>query len=317
MTSDAPVRVRSLTDLVELIPSLVGFHPEESVVVVVVDGDGVPVAARADLPPAPDPNLVAALAPVWSRFPDAEFIVVLCSADLEKAWAIWHHLAGALPHRGRTLLLADGDRWYTDPDDAGTSYDDQTSPRVAAATAAGQQVLASRSALVDLFAPRRTPDEIQVALERIQQADVGRAGLIAASLSLLAAADAGETEIDLESAMMLTLASHDTDFLNAAMLSTTRLNADARRDLWAEVVRQSIPKCTGFALAACALAAWICGQGALQVVCLELMEGQVGPQDWFNTLIRINTDALPPTEWPTLRASLFHAEQGVIDAVCT
>lgn len=311
MTIEAPVAVRSLTDLVELIPSLVGFHPEDSVVVAVLQDGGVPVAARVDLPPSPAVELAAALGPVWRRFPAAEYVVVVYATDYERAWAFWRLLAAGLPTQDRTLIVADGHHWFADPDDSGTPYDDWTSPRVAAAAAAGQQVLPSRKALAELLAPTRTPSEVQQALARIEASSVTGPGLVAAGLSLLAAADGGETDIDVEAAMMLTLASHDEHFLDAAMISTTRLNAEARRDLWSEVVRQSIPNCTGFALAACALAAWLCGQGALQVVCLELMEGKPGPAQWFDTLCHINAEALPPSAWPDLRASLFGAEQGV------
>ncbi|MFV0453349.1 MAG: DUF4192 domain-containing protein [Propioniciclava sp.] len=297
---------RTLTDLVELIPSLLGFRPAACVVAIVVVDGHVSVTARVDLPAHRPHRLAPQLAPIWRRFPHAQYVVVVCAEASADAWAAVAELHTTLPQRDRTLLFADGARWYDGPEDGGTAYGGN-SPLAAAAVVAGHPVLASREALAAQLAPTRTAEEIGGALDRLRATPADRSSLVAEALRLVARADSGETSLDLDQATALCLASHDAAFLDAALFSTTDTNAGARRDLWAEVVRQSIPGCTGYALAALALAAWVCGQGALQVICLGKMVGQPGPERWFDTLSGINAEAVPPSEWPALRAALFRS----------
>ena len=62
--------IATTTDLVEILPMLLGFHPEESLVVVAVDANQVVVTARTDLP-GPTSTLSPALGQLWARFPRA------------------------------------------------------------------------------------------------------------------------------------------------------------------------------------------------------------------------------------------------------
>ncbi|MFV0405917.1 MAG: DUF4192 family protein [Propioniciclava sp.] len=308
---NSSLTARSLTDLVELIPTLLGFHPANSVVVIVVVDDHVAVTARVDLPSRGVARIAEQLRPVWDRFPRGRFVVVICAPVSERSWAACDILDATLPGTGRTLIMADGHRWFAHPQDPGVPYEHEASAFAAATVMAGHQIRHSRADLVAELAPVNSAAEVSQALEQLRSTGDPRSAVVARALALVAAADAEQPVLRLDQAVVLLVASHDEAFLDAVMFSTTPSNASARRDLWAEVVRQSVPGCTGFALAALALAAWVCGQGALQVICLEQMMGQPGPDAWYETLSDVNARALPPAEWPTLRAALFRSASGV------
>lgn len=117
--TEAPERttVTSLTDLVEVVPSLLGFHPHESLVLLAIRDGMVQLTARTDLFDAPPAR---ALAPAWHRLPGAHFVVIAFSADAGCAWWGLDDVDLALPGDAERILVhADGERWYEHPDDEG------------------------------------------------------------------------------------------------------------------------------------------------------------------------------------------------------
>ena len=305
-----PVRtltLGTLTDLVELVPRLLGFCPADSLVVVVMDAGRVQVTARIDLPDVHAPEAVAKLAQLWRRFPHASSIILAYCEEHERGWANLFGLDDALPDIDRVLIHVDGGRYYLEPCDQGTPYDADAGVMATRATAAGMAALASRDDLRTLLEPTHTPADLSAALDRVSTRTSTWSELVADAARLIEDAERGG-EVGVDDATTLCLASHDPAFLDAVMLTTMAHNAEARRDLWAGVVRASVPRCAGFALAALALAAWLCGQGALQVVCMKEMEGQHADQYWIGILEHINADAVPPREWEPLRERLLQDE---------
>ena len=73
-STQAPrLRVETPSDIVELVPYLLGFAPQESVVILVIQAGVVQVTARADiaeLEPAGAAEDVVDR--IWHRFPDAD-----------------------------------------------------------------------------------------------------------------------------------------------------------------------------------------------------------------------------------------------------
>lgn len=301
--TEAPERtkVTSLTDLVEVVPRLLGFHPAESIVLLAIQDGLVALSARTDLPGEPG----RALAVAWRRLPQALFILVAFSSDPHVAWAGLDDVDLALPDSvERILVHADGERWFEHPLDEGTPYDALGSVHLARAAFAGHPVRRSREELTRLTEPNRTPAEVTASLERVSAREDTLSDLVAEALALVEAHDALPGELDLDEATILCLASHDPRFLDATLLSTCVENADSRRSLWLQVVGASVPNCAGGALVAAALAAWLTGDGALQSVCLEAIDGRPAPSLWVDVLDAVNRDAVPPTEWASLSASL-------------
>lgn len=305
--TEAPERttVTSLTDLVEVVPSLLGYHPHDSLVLLAIRDGMVQLTARTDLFDAPPAR---ALAPAWHRLPGAYFVVIAFSADAGCAWWGLDDVDLALPGDAERILVhADGERWYEHPDDEGTPYDALGGVLLAEAAYAGRPIRGSREELYALVEPNRTPAEVTASLDRVAARAEGLSDILGEARALLAAHDDAPGDLEIDDATVLCLASHDPCFLDEALLSTTRANAAPRVSLWLQVVGCGVPNCVGGALAAAALAAWLNGDGALQSVCLEAMDDRPGPAEWARFLQAVNLGAVPPAEWDSLAAELRRA----------
>lgn len=315
--SPTPVGVRSPTDLIEIVPALIGFRPRDSVVVIAIVDTRVVLTARLDLSPSLCGDDLDRVAAVWRRHPTADLVVIAYCAEPLLAWAALQHVdAAAPPGLVRILLHADGHRWYAAPEDAGEPYDDTASPLLVAATVQGRVVRGGREELERLVEPVRTAAEVSASLERVARRGWGAGVLAGEALALVGAHDRVPGVVELDDVTVLCLATHDAAFLDAVLLSTTPENAPARLALWLQVVRGCVPACAGGALVALGLAAWVTGDGALQVVCLQALQGRVAPTDWADFLDAVNAECVEPAAWPALReAFLADRGQGADDAV--
>ncbi|MFI2708607.1 DUF4192 domain-containing protein [Micromonospora sp. NPDC018662] len=156
--------VRSPADLVAAVPYLLGFHPEDSVVVVAVRGRRVVFAARGDLPePGADPGPAARhLAQVVAR-QDADAATVIGYGPAARVTGTVDAVGEALDEVGLIVLdalrVTDG-RWWSylceEPTCCpaeGTPYDPAASRVSAAAVFAGQVALPDRAALAAQVSP--------------------------------------------------------------------------------------------------------------------------------------------------------------------
>lgn len=305
--------LRSLTDLVEVVPTLLGFHPTDSLVLVALDNGRVELAARVDLDVTGGHRTATALRPVWQRLPHASHVLIAYSDDAERSWWALDDVAATIPQGcPRTVLHADGGRWYSDPDDAGTPYDRLGSVHLARAAWDGRPVRRSRAELVELTRPGRTPAEVTASLERVAAREATLRDVVSEAMALVVGHDEAPGDLEIDEATILCLASHDPVFLEEVLLGTTRANAAVRVALWAQVVRASVPNCAGAALVALGLAGWVDGEGAIQSVCLEALAERPGPAEWVGLLDAINADAVHPDEWEGIRARL--RDEGVATA---
>lgn len=300
------LRIRTVDDLVAVIPRLLGFQPHESLTLVVIEEGSLQVTARVDLAACSGPGLARQFGPLWARHPAALFLVVAYSADETSAWVALDAFADAAP---ATLELrrfhADGTRWSEAWGAPGQPYDPSTNVAAVAAAYEGLAVLPDREAVVASLDPAATPRQVRRALRAVERRGLDHDGLVGAALALVEAADAGQTAVGLEEVAILALASYDLAFREAAILSTSRANATARIELWRTVVRGTVPSCAGFALVVLGLAAWVAGQGALQVVCLERAQSLATDRSWLDFLSHVNTLVVPPSEWEQLRADWY------------
>lgn len=299
-TTPELLSLHSVGDLVEIVPSLLGFQPVESLVLVVLERDRVEVTVRFDLAAA-DQAPRWQLVPVFARFPTATYVVVAYTPEARAGWEALLTMDAAFPELPRTLVLADGERCYLFPGDEGEPYDAVAGRAAVQGALAGMAVLGSREELHAQLDHTWSEEALAAALDAVGAAIANGVDMVARGRELLARFDTEGGSPTLEEAVVLTMASHAPGFLDEAILSTTRANAAARRDLWAAVVRGSAPRCDGFALAALGIAAWVTGQGALQVVCLERMTNIRADPLWMGVLDQANAEAWPPSEWPAVR----------------
>ena len=310
----APLRIRSVEDLLGVIPGLLGFHPEESLVVVVVEGGLVQVAARLDLAEftgAPDEGAPAHLVPLCRRYPDASYLVVAYSSWPEQAWTALDRAGDALDGCDVLQVLhADECQWYETPWGEGTAYDARASAFAAEVAYRGLPVRSGRHDLERLLDPAHEPADVLAAVESLGLDQEGPAGLRARATTLHREVLAGARPLTLPEMLVLALAAHDADFADEVVLGLTRDNAARAVDVWVQVVRGTTPGTSGPATVLLGMAAWIGGQGALQVVCLTKAAALVQGHPWLAFCDLTNRAVVPPSCWDSIRTDFVLARRG-------
>ncbi|GAA3386316.1 DUF4192 domain-containing protein [Cryptosporangium minutisporangium] len=297
----ARLRITSDLDLVALVPYVLRYHPQESMVALVVDDDRLTVTTRSDLPPTAEecagPDYRRAVRTVIAQIAEDASMALLVGygpADrVEPATALYTDAltaAGLLV--GRALRVNDG-RFYclkagcTQCPAEGTPYDPAASPLPAAATYQGMVALPDRDAVANLVAPVTGPARArmtvasQAAQDRltallpslapgqtaplIMPAAVLTAGYAAVDAALQAAAD-GRTLSDDDAAWLI------------KVLTIMRIRDHAwaacdgsptQRELWADLTRRAEPHLTAAPASLLALTAYLGGDGPLARVALD------------------------------------------------
>jgi Domain of unknown function (DUF4192) len=295
------IRARSPQDLLAVIPLLLGFMPESSLVVIGVapPRDRVRVTLRYDLPDPPDADLAADLA--------AHAVGVLGSQRLAAAIAVGYGpealvipVAGALldaAHQAGIdlydILRAEGGRYwsYRCGDEtccpaSGVPFDVTAPPALAGA---GTAVLAGRAAVAARVAPiggiaaesmrqatRRAEQHVAQLLGKVRRsARLGAArhmiaaeGLAAVGQLITRYRGGGRFTSDYEIAR-LTVALRDLRVRDDAWARMDPAHADAHLRLWIDVTRRAQFRYVAAPAALLAFVAWQSGDGALANVALD------------------------------------------------
>jgi Domain of unknown function (DUF4192) len=299
------VRARSPRELLAVVPLLLGFMPEASLVVIGVGPprDRVRVTLRYDLPDPPDADLAADII--------VHAVGVLRSQRLTAAIAVGYGpeppvtpMAYALRDATQiagidlydVLRVEDGRYWsYACGDEAccpaaGTPFDATPPPAAAAALAgAGSPVLAGRAAVAARVAPvgGAAAESMRQATRRAEQhvarllAKVRRSARIGAARRMIAAEGlaavgqmitryrgGGRFTSDYEIAR-ITVALRDLRVRDDAWARMDPAHADAHLRLWTDVVRRAQPRYAAAPAALLAFVAWQSGDGALANVALD------------------------------------------------
>lgn len=306
-------RLRSYDDALGLIPHLLGFHPEESLVVLVIDGHRLRLTARLDLSDAAQPDVVeGTLARIWARFPTADAWFVAYTAHREYAWAVLGRCDAFLPaDRDRYLVAVDGGTWQAGSPDGSRGVHDPASNRVAAeATVRGMVARRSRkelAALLDGPPPSDTEALVEVARRvgsELAQEPVSQWPMLMGGALRRLAATAELTDDD--AARLATLAA-DPNARDVALLTMSRRHGERSVELWRRVVNRTLPVHQGHPLALLGMAAWLAGEGALVSICLERAYELAPPTGLLGILDQMLNGVIPPTHWDQLRPELIAA----------
>ena len=188
------LRVRSVPDLLSLVPVTLGFEPKESLVVIATAGRYPGFTARVDLPPR---SRVADETGAMADYVTAAAVsqgctrvaVVVFSSRREPAATVAAATAGMIERAGVALfdvLRTDGGRYWSlmcrddsccPPD--GTPYDPLSTQLRAQAAVAGRAVVPDRAALAARFAAPTGADRTaaRAAIRRAEDAAVDLLGL--------------------------------------------------------------------------------------------------------------------------------------------
>lgn len=286
-------------DVVEVIPYLLGFHPVESLVMMFLHRGEMRLTARADLCGGPEAlgrvirvaarrcEADAVFLAAYSSSPSAEDILLAQVADDELPSIV-------------DAVRVDAGRWWSVLDaDHGEARGDGCV--AAEAVYAGLTAAPTRAEAVVAAA---APPAAEVPALR-QEAERQR-GTLPASLddrvaeTLSAFAGRLDKTADLPTAERLRLAvlvGSDVAVRDAVLLTTTQDNAEAAVRLWSQVVHSAPPGEEVAPLCLLGLAAWLSGNGALLVECVERALVADPACTMAQLLGQIADAALPPEAW--------------------
>ena len=317
MTDDVPVfTAHDIPDLINTLPTLFGFTPEDSIIAIATFGprNRLGFRLRMDMPAMEHVGVAAGQIVAHLAHQGAEGAIVIAVTDRTD---VAEQLVSQVERRlGRIRPLvgawADGTRYWTtfdDDDPKGHPY--QTSDHhlaVVQAVAGGQEILPNRAALAAKLEPDGGPRRIW-----LNRAADTVSGQIVAALNTQPDRPVADIGLDdLRPALDTALARRsvtDDVALRFAMWATilpvrdalwaliTPDNAREMVGLWSHVVRCAPPSMSPPSLSLAGFAAWLCGDGALALIAaeraltidphytlagllLKLLEGGVSPSAW-------------------------------------
>lgn len=307
-------------------------------------GEGrVRVCARLDLVDAQQPEQLTGAARSLAATQQAtECVLVAFGADRQRCCALLDDAADQLGEVGLPVveaLYADGNRWWSrtcsgvccPPE--GSPYDVSTSPLAAEAVYAGLSVAVGREAITASVAGPDRADWPRLAargraIDRAEGRAVNRAGGQAGGeggrglavrqrrmqqlvRSVLEGAGRGVTE---DTGLELALLARDVHVRDAAWSMMTAERAPAHVDLWAQVVARCVPELASGPLCLVGVAAWIGGNGTLQMCCVERVRKLDADYSMADLLAELNRRAAPPSLWdqiaPGLRSEIAASSDG-------
>lgn len=304
----AQLAVHTVEDLVGLVPHLLGFHPDESLVVMVLQEGRVVVTARVDLAPITHPvALDGLLSRLFGRFPAAEGWFMAYTDDDDLAWDVLAscvQLVG-LVRLGRVLQVGSR-QWRADcPDGPSGPITDAVSTAAAEATVLGLPARASRRDLAAGIAG--PPDaEVEALLAEFEaRADELEALGPRGRRRLLRRLLRTPGHCPKPDCVRLALLAGRPEVQVAVLRSLVRANAEQQLDLWTQVVRHCLADYRPTVLGLLAMASWQTGNGALQVVCLEELD-RIDPTVPIALLVDyLNANVVPPGDWEADREALL------------
>ncbi|MCW2747582.1 MAG: hypothetical protein JWP10_724 [Nocardioidaceae bacterium] len=321
------LKASSLTDLIDVVPALFGFHPRESFIAISTHGPRrrFGLHARIDLPQPVDAELVADMVMGQVRHQKPDGVILMCFSDDQRAADAM--MAAARDRLGHISLdeaaRVGSDRFWSylcsdvccPPE--GVPIDTGSGVLLAEAIYAGLSVLPDRAALVDTIAAVTGTEfdtmvrATEVALGLAASALTGPTSVdsLAEGLSriepalsrvLAGGADFSDDEVATISVWMTAIAVRDEMWTRM-----TRANARAHVDLWTRVARRVVPPFEPAVLSLLAFACWLNGNGVLCRAALE--RAFEGDPDYSMALLIEQTldSAISPDLW-----SGFMHEQG-------
>lgn len=300
------IRLSDPAELIAAVPHLLGFHPQESVVLIALHGKKIGLTVRADLVPLEQAPLLAEqlLVPMTRQQPTGVVAVVIAGradADREPPHGalvtVLETVFGdaGLPvlHAAWVAATAAGAPWccYDDPQCAGTIADPATTPLAAASVATGAVTYRNRDELAALLAGeepatlrRRAALLDAVEAEHPMSAAV-RAQRLARLGELRRAASEDRLELSDTTVTEVASALCDHRVRDACLPWCTGADAHGAERLWLALVRATPGPHRAEPAALLALVAYLRGDGALAGLALDAAQ-QAWPDHSLSGLLR-------------------------------
>jgi len=302
--------VRTPDDVLAMVPVLMGFVPEDSVVMLTF-GAPRPFHARVDLPRGPDALddleevVDQLLAPVHAHGVTKVLFVlytvdaVLASLAVERLLTAFREAAVEVVETIRT----DGHCWWPGVPDRpdvpgpGVPYDVGSHPVTAQAVLAGRAVLGSRAQLASTVAYDAALARGVVAALAALPAGSPTGDVAARVRTEMVSYAAGEAAPDDATVAWLLRALLEPGARDAAAGLVTPENAGRHAGFWTEVVRRSPDPLVAAPAALLAFAAWRAGDGARGWCAVDRCL-DAAPDDPLGRLVAtVLAQAVPPDAW--------------------
>lgn len=306
---------RGISDLLDLVPALFGFEPQESFIAVATYGERARFGFRLRLDIPPERHVVEAAHQVAAhlRRQAAEGVILLAlterSREADGLIAATESALGSIPVL--EAVRSDGASYWTygpDGPDEPRPYERRCSPVVAEAVLEGLPILPDRMALVSRFAgvagQRRAEMEVATArvlslavrqLATVPRMHLGDAGL--AGLAPIIARYDGGGALDDDDRATLAIWVSSIQVRDAVWSTFDRDNAATALKLWTDIAQHVVEPFEAPVLCLAAFAAWLTGDGAQALIAteralstepdyemgqliLQLLEGGVSPSTW-------------------------------------
>lgn len=301
----AVFKARTPEDLLAVVPAVLGFHPEESLVMLTFGGRRS-FHARVDLPEEPGHVgrvVDMMLTPALRQRPETVLFVAY-SSDAARAASTALHASDVFDAHGFAVikpLRSDGTSWFhvspeEDPAQATPHpYDVSTHALTAQSVLDGRVTLASRAAVAASVAADPVAAEavlqawlVQLAEPLPDQHEVR---------ALVARGLAGGGPLAEREVARLAHACLDPEVRDAAWSELRRETVEAQLDFWREVVVRTPDVLVAGVASVLAFAAWLAGHGALAWCAVD----RSSAADPECSLARLVADllqaAVPPTAW--------------------
>ena len=304
MDTSTPYVARTPEDVLATVPLVLGFEPEDSLVLLTFGAER-PFHARVDLPREPEHVRSVCDQLVWPSLQHRVGRVLLVAYAPDPGWGgeVLRAVSACFEGQGVEVLAclrADAGRWWpVGPERSvveegpGTPYDAAGHRFRARSVLEGRVTLPDRAAVAASVAARPGgPDPALVAALR-EVAPPDPAALEALLDVLLESGDRPDDEQVAELLLAAALGRHRDRVARRLGRDTAR----AHVALWSEVVRRAPGSHVGDAAGVLALAAWVAGDGALAWCAVDRAR-ELEPDHVLAGLVAgLLEAAVPPHEW--------------------
>lgn len=297
--SDTVLFVSDPGEVLSVIPYLLGFHPAESVVALVVRCRVVELSARWDFPAsvAGWEALREQLGHLTDRWSDAQAAVVVYASEGERARRSVEALSVLCEPTPLFAIATDGHRWWGS--DGTTGRADASVGSTLIETQAiwhGMTAHTSRKALANLYSPLTTDGARHLAGARRRIKAEVSCRPVESQLSTLDGLDGGGELSDEELMRAGIIVGGEQAWIHAWRALRYRRAAN-QRATWHRVLALTHPGDAAPVFALVGIASWLAGDGAAAAICLakglDLCEGPMGGLE----VLRLMIDAaIPPDQ---------------------
>ena len=308
--------IRSPQELLDSIPSLIGFRPADSLVAVVVRHKLVYVTARLDIAAFDGPEGAEWLAERLTHGPDGEplddiGVYLVGYSERNRARNAVLAMCEALGPVTKEALVVDGGLWWrVDDEEDAPGHKLPRKGRMSRILAPDNTVMESREELAaSIAAPTGTKEDemleaVMDSLDLIPEEDPSLAGRRIVHLMEQWARGYPVTDAEYLSAVMTVAMGPARDEIWTIL---TRAKAERYLPFWKQAMVRTPKGVRTAALAVTGIIAWIAGEGALMNICLEEAESTDPEYPLVQMLKDICLGGLPPSYWDQMNPALQDA----------